>query len=377
MIIGTYIVYQQITYLKNKDLGLNIDNMLLLDSPPTDVTVDGNDLYQTVNSFKEEINQLNFVNAIAASSDVPGEGTGWGTSVKISGELDENKKRISLIACDKDFAKTYQIELAAGRFYKQGDGTFDKGHFVINEASLEYLGFDSAEEAIGKNLTEGRMFPELTIIGVLKNFHQQSLKNKITPLALDYSSWSNYYTLSLNVDKSLAPEVQAENLKAGITQIEQVWNKFFPEFPFDYDFLDTRFNEQYKSDNEFSFIVTLFAVLSVIIASLGLLGLASYSILQRTKEIGIRKVLGASIGRIIGLLTMQNIWLILAAVTVAIPLTYFGISKWLESYPYKIDLSIWMFVLPILTVFAIALLTIGSQVLIATRKNPVDSLRYE
>lgn len=377
MIIGTYIVFEQITYLKNKELGLNINDMLLLDAPPNNVNADGDSYYQTINSFKEEVSQLNFVNAITASSDVPGEGTGWGTSLKLVGENDESRKRIGLLACDKDFAEAYQIELVAGRFYKQGDGTFDKGHFVINEAAVEYLGFSSPEEAIGKVLIEGRMFPELTIIGVLKDFHQASLKNRIEPLAMVYSSWSNYYSLSLNVDEDSPAEIQVANLKAGIGQIEAVWTKFFPEFPFDYNFLDDKFNEQYKSDNEFTFIITLFAVLSVIIASLGLLGLASYSIIQRTKEIGIRKVLGASIGRIIGLLSLQYIWLITAAVIVAIPLTYFGVSKWLTSYPYKIELSIWMFALPVAIIFLIALFTIGTQVLVATKKNPVDSLRYE
>lgn len=377
MIIGTYIVYEQIDYLKNKELGVNIDNVLILDAPPNDVTSDNNNFRETVNAFKEEINQLNAVKFITASSDLPGQDTDWGTRLRRPSESEDNKKRINLLACDKDFTNAYDIELAAGRFYDQGDGTFDKGHFVINEEALELLGFESAEEAIGKQLIEGRMFPELTIIGVVKNFHQESLKSKIEPLALVYSSWSNYYSLSLNVDQSLPSDQQAEALKMSINEVEKIWDKFFPEFPFDYDFLDAKFNEQFKSDNEFSFIISLFATLSVIIACLGLLGLASYSVLQRTKEIGIRKVLGASVARIFTLLTIQYLWLIVIALFIASPIAYFGVSKWLSAYPYKIDLSIWMFLLPIITILMIALVTIGSQVVSATRKNPVDSLRYE
>ncbi|MEQ8928006.1 MAG: ABC transporter permease, partial [Fulvivirga sp.] len=286
MIIGTYVVYQQITYMKNKDLGLNIDNILILDSPPIDVTSSNNDKYQVINSFKEEINQLNSVKHITASSDIPGQNTGWATSLRLVNETEDQKKNIQLLACDRNFIDAYDIELAAGRFYIQGDGTFDKGHFVINEAALSLLGFESAEEAIGKNLIEGRMFPELTIVGVVKDFHQQSLKSRIEPMALVYSSWSNYYSLALNIDENQSSDKKAIALKQSLNQIEIIWAKFFPEYPFDYNFLDSRFNEQYKSDNEFSFIISLFALLSVLIAGLGLLGLASYSVIQRTKEIG-------------------------------------------------------------------------------------------
>ncbi|QSE96566.1 ABC transporter permease [Fulvivirga lutea] len=377
MIIGTYVVYEQITYMKNKDLGLNINNILILDAPPTDVTSSSTDRYQVINSFKEEINQLNAIKHITASSDIPGQDTGWATSLRLSNETDDDKKNISLLACDRNFVDAYDIEMAAGRFYNLGDGTFDKGHFVINEAALSLLGFETAEEAIGKNLIEGRMFPELTIVGVVKDFHQQSLKSKIEPMALVYSSWSNYYSLALNIDESLSSERKAVLLKESLDQIEAIWVKFFPEYPFDYNFLDSRFNEQYKSDQEFSFIISLFALLSVIIAGLGLLGLASYAVVQRTKEIGIRKVLGASSGRIIQLLTMQYLWLILVGIVVAIPLAYLGLENWLEAYAYRIELTPWMLVIPILSIVLIACAIIGSQVLSATMKNPVDSLRYE
>ncbi|MTI39385.1 ABC transporter permease, partial [Fulvivirga lutimaris] len=376
MIIGTYVVYQQLTYMQNKDLGIKIDNVLLLDAPPLSVHGDG-DNYKTVNAFKEEIAGLNAVKFMAASSDVPGQETGWSTTLRKPGEPDEDKKTIALLACDRDFSDVYDLQLAAGRFYQKGDGTFDKGTFVINEEALELLGFDSAEEAIGKQLVEGRMFPDLTIVGVVKNFHQQSLKNKIVPMAFVLSSWSNYYSLALNVDQSLPSDQRAARLKSDIEAVNQVWSKFFPEYPFDYEFLDQQFNAQYQSDQEFSFIISLFALLSMIIASLGLLGLASYAVLQRTKEIGIRKVLGASVGRIFKLLSLEYLWLIIISSIIAIPVAYFALGKWLSTYPYKIDITLIMFAIPIILILVIAFITIASQVINATMKNPVESLRHE
>ena len=376
MIIGTFITYYQISYMQNKDLGLAIDNVLILEAPPGNIHGD-TDFYKAVNAFKEEVQQLNSVKHMAASSDVPGAPTGWGTSFYKTNETIEDRKHVNLLAVDSDFASAYDIKLAAGRFYQPADGTFDKGNLVINESAAELLGFETPEDAVGKNLVEGRMFPELTIIGVVKDFHHQSLKVKIEPLAFVKSSWSTYYSLSLNISDDLTSARKAELLKSTVSEVKDVWAKFFPEQPFDYTFLDQRFAAQYKSDQEFSFIITLFAVLSVIIACLGLLGLASYSVSQRTKEIGIRKVLGASVSKIFHLLSVEYVLLMVVASLIAIPLAYYVVELWLGEYAYKIELQWWMFGLPVLGILLIAMFTVGTQVFNATRKNPVDSLRYE
>ena len=248
---------------------------------------------------------------------------------------------------------------------------------MINEKALGLFGFESAEDAIGEKLVEGRMFPDLTIIGVVKDFHQQSLKNRIEPCGFVLSSWSNYYSLALNIDESLPVDERAESLKNTLTDIEQRWDKFFPEAPFDYSFLDDQFDAQYKSDSEFGTIISFFAFISMAIAGLGLFGLSSYSVIQRTKEIGVRKVLGASVSRLYLLLSSEYLMLIAISVAVALPLGLVGMNKWLESYPYRIEMQWWMFVLPVLVIMVVAALTVGYQVLKATLKNPVDSLRYE
>ncbi len=377
MITGTYIVYQQITYMKNQDLGVNIDNVLLLDSPPNDISSADNTFRNSVNAFKEEVAGLNSVNYMTASSFTPGQPIGWNTIVKKATASDEDRKNLMLIACDRDFVKAYNLELVAGRFYNPGDGTFDRGDFVINERALPLFGFETAEEAIGEKLIEGRMFPELTIIGVVRDFHQQSLKNRIEPCGFVLSSWSNYYSLALNVDESLPADQRAESLKRTLSDIEQRWDKFFPEAAFDYNFLDQKFDAQYKSDNEFSAIISFFAFISMAIAGLGLFGLSSYSVIQKTKEIGVRKVLGASVSRLFLLLSSEYLMLIAISVVIALPLGLFGMSKWLESYPYRIEMQWWMFFLPVVLIIVVAALTVGYQVVKATLKNPVDSLRYE
>ena len=377
MIIGTYVTYEQITYMKNKDLGVNIEHTLLLDAPPGSLVGENSIFFLSVNSFKEEVIQLNGVNQMTASSAVPGESIGWNAFMKRPGEDDEVRKNMMLIACDHDFAKAYDLQLVAGRFYEPGDGTFDKGNFVINEEALAHFGFASAEEAIGQKLIEDNMFPELTIIGVVKNFHQQSLRDRILPCGFVLSTWSNYYSVALNIDENRSTQERAEQLRSSIQEIEGLWNRFFPGAPFDYSFLDQKFDAQYKVDRQFGMILTLFAIVSIVIAGLGLLGLSSYAILQRTKEIGIRKVLGASLTKICGLLTKEYLLLILLSATVAVPIAFYGMQRWLSNYPYKIDIAWWMLAVPVVLVGCIAVITVGSQALKTARKNPVESLRQE
>ena len=377
MISGTYIIYNQIIFMKNQDLGVNIDNILLLDSPPSNVMEQDEDFRNAVNSFKEEVANLNAVDHMTASSFIPGEPLGWNTVMKRPQSDDAARKNLMLIACDQDFLNAYDLKLLAGRFYKDGDGTFGKGDFVINEQALDYFGFSSAEEAIGQNLIEGRMFPELTIIGVVKNFHQRSLKNRIEPCGFVLSGWSNYYSLSLNINEGQTPDQIALDLKNTVSEVEIRWNKFFPDAPFDYSFLDQKFDAQYKSDQEFGTIISVFAIISIIIAGLGLLGLSSYSVFQRTKEIGIRKVLGATTSKLYLLLTSEYLILITLSVAIAVPLGLYAMKTWLESYRYRIDIVWWMFLVPVVVILIVAIITVGFQVLKATLRNPVDSLRYE
>ncbi|TRX51767.1 FtsX-like permease family protein [Fulvivirga sp. M361] len=377
MIIATLIVYQQITFMKNKALGVNIDNIMTLDAPPGALNSDNGDFFQSVNSFKEEVSRLNFVHTMSASSYIPGQPIGWNSSIRRSEENDQISNNVMLISCDRDFLSTYGLELLAGRFYRDGDDTFGKGSFVINEEALKQFGFKNAEEAIGQKLTEDKIFPELTIIGVVKSFHQQSLKSRIEPCGFVLSIWSNYYSLALNIDEDLSGEQKAIQLKAGIHEVQKKWDEFFPDAPFDYSFLDQKFDIQYKSDQEFSTILGIFTLLALVIASSGLMGISAYTVAQRTKEIGIRKIMGASLHKIFLLLSQEYITLIITASIIAIPLAFYGAKHWLSFYPYRVEVVWWMIGLPVLFIVLAAIATISVHVLQAVNRNPINSLRYE
>jgi len=373
MIIGTFIIYQQITFMKNKSLGMNIDNMLIVESPPR--VIGSNDNSNEI--FINSANQLNSVESVTGSSYAPGESIGWNTVFKKLNESNDQLKNLYLIACDRNFKETYGLELIAGRFYNESDRTFGKGNIVINEKAVGFLGFTSPENAIGQKLTDNGMFSEVEIIGVVNNFHQQSLQYQIAPCALVKSVWYNYFSIALNLDKSKPYGEQLAQIDNNLEEIEEVWAKAFPEAPFDYTFLDEKFDKQYKSDQQFGTIILLFAVVSISIAILGLLGLSAYSVNQRTKEIGIRKVLGSSIAKIFLLLSKEYMRLILLASIIAIPLAIWLMDKWLADYPYRIDIELYMLIIPIVMVVIVALITVASQVIRAATKNPVESLRYE
>lgn len=377
MIIGTFIIYQQIHYMKNKELGMTIDNMLIIDAPPGSLVGDNESFFSKVNAFKGEVSKLAGISSIASSSYVPGSEIGWNGMMKQESQPEDQLKSLKLIACDRNFADTYDLKLVAGRFYNESDETFGKGDFVINKAAVDFLGFRSPEEAIGQKLNGSSMAQELTIVGVVDNFHQQSLKEAIAPCAFVKSIWNNYFTVAMNINENATGEEKIKVLRNKLEDIEAEWSTYFPDAPFDYTFLDQRFDAQYKEDQQFSAIITIFAAISIIIAVLGLLGLATYSVSQRTKEIGIRKVLGASIKRIFVLISYDYIKLIVIATVLAIPAVYYLMSDWLTNYTYRIDITYWMLIVPVLVILFIAIAVIGYQILMATRKNPVDSLRYE
>jgi putative ABC transport system permease protein len=264
----------------------------------------------------------------------------------------------------------FEIDLLAGREFSEGFST-DNTAVILSETALKSLGFESPEAALNQKIMEfGEL--EFTVVGVTKDYHQNSLKASLAPIAFVLAEeQAAYYSVKID-----AAEDQAK-LQEVLSLLEARWSAFYPEYPFDYFFLDEYFNQQYKSDQQFGTIFGSFAGLAIFVACLGLFGLASFSITQRTKEIGVRKVLGASIPNILALLSKDFLMLILLANIFAWPVTYIAVQKWLENYHYRIDLGPWLFVLPSLLVLLIALLTVSGQTWRAARANPVESLRRE
>jgi putative ABC transport system permease protein len=272
-----------------------------------------------------------------------------------------------VIGIDYDFISAYGIKILKGRNFSEQYGTDPKA-VLFNEAAVKLMGFSKMEDALNKRIEFwGDTY---TIIGVVSNHHQESLRQaydahifRLIPDA------RNYYSLKIHPGDARFDDI--------IKTAESNWAKFFPGNPFEYFFLDDHFQDQYKADKQFGKTFTLFAVLAIIVACLGLFGLASFVTTQRTKEIGIRKISGAGIPHILMLLTTDFIKPILISFAIATPITYYLLKQWLSNYAFKIDISVWMFIIPAIIIFSIALITISTQAIKAAIANPVKSLRTE
>ena len=363
LLIGTVTVYRQIQYMRKQALGINIDQTLVI--PPPIVGIDSTFL-QKMTSFKQQLQQQSSIRDIAISTSIPGEAVGWNAGgIKLVGADESTQNQYRVIGVDYDYIKTYGLKLIAGRPFSKDFGS-DKHSVIFNKKGIEQLGFNNPAEALGKKIDFWG--DQYTIEGVTENFHQQSLREAYEPLILRLIPDVNGY-LSVKT-KSASAGQTIELVKAG-------WKKFFPGNTFDYFFLDDHFDEQYKADQRFGQVFTLFTSLAILVACLGLFGLASFTTLQRTKEIGIRKVLGASVINILRLLFREFAILLLIAFVIAVPIAWLTTSKWLQGYAFRIGLQWTFFVLPFVAIVAIALITVSFQSIKAAIANPVKSLRTE
>ena len=273
------------------------------------------------------------------------------------------------VECDYDFLKTYQIPMLAGRFFSR-DYSTDSSTVVINQEALkEFGGLDPINKELTK-LKDREEAKTYTVIGVVKNFNYESLHQQIRPLVLHLSPVKT-------MDNVITVRVQAGDVKRTISYCEETWKKFVGNERFNYGFVDQNLARLYQSEQKTSVIATIFSFLAIFIACLGLFGIAAFIAEQRTKEIGIRKILGASISEIVYVLSMKfTIW-VLAANILAWPIAYYVMSGWLNNFAYRIDLSIWIFLGSGSITILIALLTVSYQTIKTAIVNPIQSLRYE
>ncbi|MDB5087644.1 MAG: ABC-type antimicrobial peptide transport system, permease component, partial [Mucilaginibacter sp.] len=363
LLIGTVTVYRQVQYMRKQSLGINIDQTLVITAP----TVGVDSAYsKKMTAFKEELGQKSFIKNITLSTSIPGEAVTWNAAgIKIIGSNENTQKQYRVIGVDYDYIKAYSLKLAAGRPFSKEFSTDD--HAVIfNRKGIEQLGFDKPEEAINKRIDFwGQQY---TIVGVAENFHQQSLRESYEPLIL---------RLIPDVSGYLSVKMGTTQVSQSIDDVKAEWKKFFPGNTFEYFFLDDHFNDQYKADQRFGNVFGLFTSLAVLVACMGLFGLASFTTLQRTKEIGVRKVLGASVISILKLLYREFALLLLVAFVIAIPLAWFTISTWLQSYAFHINIHWIYFIFPFITIATIALITVSYQSIKAATANPAKSLKAE
>lgn len=367
LIIGAFTIEQQIKFMNAHQLGMNIDQMLIVSSPSLS-SFDSTFIIRE-NSFKEEIKKITNVKGAATSDRLAGDEMSRVFNVHRSDDLTGNKLSMRNMGADADFIPVYQIKVLAGRKFEQTDyhADYNKLHnVVINEHAVKLLGYGSNEEAIGKSIT---MFnKKWDIIGVINNYHQKSLRYALEPLVLQ-PFYSTYNPISIKIN--------SQNLSSTLEQIKKLYADFFPGNAFNYFFLDDRFNRQYANDKLFGKTFTVFGGFAILIACLGLFGLSLLSTLQRTKEIGMRKVLGASVSNILFLISKDFIKLIFIAFVIGSPIAWYSMHTWLQTFAFRIHISTWIFIGAGVLATLIAMSTICIQAFKAAFMNPVKSIRTE
>jgi putative ABC transport system permease protein len=356
LIIGTLVVYKQLNYIQNKNLGFNRDQVVIVKK--------ADDIGQKIRAFKQELlRHPGIVNASNSSNLI---GDFFGDS--LFRQIDQPKEQNQLIWrmwTDKDYSKTYELEFKGGRFFSE-EPQEGRREVVLNESGARILGY---EEAVGEKIIDmgGRDF---TIIGVVKDFHFEPLHKELNPLIiLPFSPKGNGRYLSVRV--------RAENIRETLAFMKKSWEKYALNQAFEYEFFDDHFARLYRSEEKTGTIFFSFSLLAILIASLGLFGLTAFITQQKTKEIGIRKVLGASVVGILFLYTRQFTRWVLVANIIAWPLAYFAMHKWLENFAYRTNIGVGTFIVSGILALSIALFTVSFQSIRAAIANPVESLRYE
>lgn len=357
LLISTLVVIRQLNFMKHWDLGFSKEQKLIL-------PVRGNvSIQENYESIKAEFLTYHNISEASASSSVPGQDLGQ-IFTQLIGEDDEKKQSMHCLFFDQDFISHFNIKLIVGRDFHQDD---TNGSFIINESAVKSFGWESPEQALGKRIGTG-MEREGTIVGVCKNFHYRGLQTTIGPLVVD---------MFPRMFRRINLTVSTENLEETLAFVERKWETLFPGSPFEFSFLDDYFNRQYRAEEQVSRMMIVFTFLGIFIASLGLFGLASFMAEQRTKEIGIRKVLGASVSGIAFLLSKEFSKWVLIANVLAWPAAYFAIQQWLQNFAYRTNLGLDIFILSGVLALAIALVTVSQLVIRAARVNPVRLLKYE
>lgn len=357
LIIGTIIVYNQMDFMRNRDLGFSKDQMLVMDS-------NGDPGKE---AFQQAIKALPGVKSTALSASVPGGGDRGAYSEIENNKGDLQIANLDLYFVDFDYLNQFKIKMVAGRPFSRDFMSTDTAQaMILNEEAVKLFGYSNPQQAIGKRFKQwGR---EGKIVGVMKDFHFRSLQEKIKPLSM---------RVELHDLNLISAKIDAKNQAATLAAIESKWKELIPNRPYSYFFLDDFFDRQYRAEQRFGKLFFNFAILAIAISCLGLLGLASYSTYQRTREIGIRKVLGASTPGIVNMLSSDFMKLVAISFLIASPVAWYFMHKWLQDFAYRIEIQWWVFAVSGILAMVVALVTISFQAIKAAIANPVKSLRSE
>jgi putative ABC transport system permease protein len=361
LIIGVFVIEKQLTYVKSKPLGFDPKNLLVL---PVNETVG-----QQYEQLKARLLQHPGISEVTLTSRVPSGSLldAMGASAEVQQEMKDINYRLANVEVDHDFIPSFDIRLVAGRDFDVNRASDSTEAFILNETAVSRIGWASAEEAVGKKLNYGSR--KGYVIGVVEDFHFESLHQPISPILFQITTGLRRYSMVVRADDKATDEV--------LSHLQEQWSYLMPGYPFDFFTVSEGFDEQYAKEDKLSQVVLLFSGLALFIAALGLVGMASFVAEQRTKEVGIRKVLGASVGQILLLLTGSFSKLVLIAFVIATPLAYLLMDRWLANFAYHDTLGISIFLLAGIVALLVALLTVSAQTMRTATQNPVDSLRSE
>jgi putative ABC transport system permease protein len=370
LIVSTIIVYKQTNYLNSKDLGFYKEQVVYFqvrDSLETNS--------KALETFKSQLRTSSNILAVTSGYGLPGDQyAGDGIILPLKGGEKEYPSNVFI--GDHDYVKTLGLRIIAGRDFSREMSTDVKEAFLINETAVKEWGFGTPQRAIGQPIYWNEWAPADTtqpikkgrVIGVVEDFHYKSLHEKVSASVIQ---------LYPQVTYKVAVKLKTANIKNTLAFINNKWSQFVPAYPLDYKFMDDTYRAMYKTEERLSDLLWIFTVMAIFIGCMGLFALAAFSAEQRTKEIGIRKVLGATALNIVGLLSRNFLGLVFISSLIAIPIAWWAMNSWLKDFPYRVAMSWWIFGIAIIVALAIALLTVSFQSVKAARANPVKSLRAE
>jgi putative ABC transport system permease protein len=364
LIAGAVGFYRQLSFMQSRELGVNINQTLVVNQTGN---VDSSQI-PSFNAFINDMKANPAISSVTASTSVPGSEVGGSSGFALKNSL--ISKRCRVFGIDKEFIPAYGLTILSGRNFTNDTPAADTNlivNILVNETAAKVFGFTNAADIVGKDL-DGAGF-HCRVIGLVKDYHQESLEYSFDPIVFYPEEERNFGNFSLKLNTN--------NLPVLMDFVKQKWTSYFPESPYNFFFLDQRFNAQYNNDKLFATVLWLFTAIAISIACLGLFGLSLYTIAKRKKEISIRKVLGATLFQVTGMITKDYLKLVLLAGVIALPVAFILVNGWIKKYAFHIDLGIWFFILPVLLIVTIAVLTVLYQSLKAAVANPVKNLRTE
>lgn len=361
LIAGTFSVSRQLHFMRNQELGINIEETIIVKGASNDSTYKAK-----IDNFRNQVLGYTNILAMTNSTSIPGREIRWvNNSVRWDKKSETDLNSMPYVGVNEDFMTTFQMKLIFGRDFSK-DQDEGKPRIILTRAATKLLGFKEPSQAVNEKVVDGN--ETYDVVGVVENYHQRSLNENFIPVIFRYLPTARgFYSIKVN----------SKNIRGSIADIEKSFNESFPENVFEFFFLDEYYEQQYSADQRFGRVFSIFSLLAIFIASMGLFGLSSFIITKRTKEIGVRKVLGATIGTIFVMLSSGFLRLSFIASCIALPIAYIGLKRWLDQYAFKIDVGLSLLIIPAILVILVTIITVTYQTVRAALANPVDALRYE